>query len=77
MRMLVLLTALALSITRLDAREYAPRVLSPHNADAYSMKTFAKYERWRGLRGDQLAWEVYKYLADTRTGLRSSYSTVT
>ncbi len=51
------------------ARVYSPRVLSPHNADAYSMKTFRRFARWRHLTGDALAWEVYKYLADTRTGL--------
>jgi len=50
-------------------REYAPRVLSPLRADAYSMRTFAQFPRWRGLRGDALAWEVYKYLADARSGL--------
>jgi hypothetical protein len=63
--MLVLLAAAGTA----EARVYAPRVLSPHNADAYSMKTFAQFPRWRDLKGDQLAWEVYKYLADTRTGL--------
>jgi len=62
---LIVLTA-AVSV---HAREYSPRVVSPHNADAYSMKTFAQSPRWRGLQGDQLAWEVYKYLADTRTGV--------
>ena len=50
-------------------REYAPRVLSPLRADAYSMRTFAQFPQWRGLRGDALAWEVYKYLVDTRSGL--------
>lgn len=50
-------------------REYSPRVVSPHNADAYSMKTFRQFPRWRDLEGDSLAWEVYRYLADTRTGL--------
>jgi hypothetical protein len=50
-------------------REYAPRVLSPERADAYSMKTFADFPRWRGLRDDALAWQVYQYLADTRSGL--------
>ncbi|MGA2033211.1 MAG: hypothetical protein ABSG68_13215 [Thermoguttaceae bacterium] len=50
-------------------REYAPRVLSPLRADAYSMQTFAQFPPWRGLRGDALAWEVYKYLVDTRSGL--------
>ncbi|NQU25908.1 MAG: hypothetical protein HQ567_31855 [Candidatus Nealsonbacteria bacterium] len=52
-----------------SARQYAPRVVSPHNADAYSMKTFARFPRWRELSGDALAWEVYKYLVDTRTGV--------
>jgi len=51
------------------AREYSPRVVSPHRADAYSMATFAKYWRWRNLNDDALAWEVYKYLVDTRSGL--------
>src|SRR5262245_2236404 len=36
----------------LYAHEHAPRVLSPHTADAYSMKTFAEYPRWRDLKGD-------------------------
>ena len=52
-----------------EARMAAPRVVSPHNADAYSLRTFAQFHRWRDLRGDALAWEVYQYLADTRTGL--------
>ncbi|MBI3854908.1 MAG: hypothetical protein HY293_04375 [Planctomycetes bacterium] len=51
------------------AHEHAPRVLSPHNADAYSMKTFAEYPRWRDLKGDAKVYEVYKYLADRRTGI--------
>ncbi len=51
------------------ARESAPRVLSPHNADAYSMKTFALFPRWRDLKGDAKVYEVYKYLADKRTGI--------
>ena len=44
----VTLVALALG-PQVEAREYAPRVLSPHNADAYSMKTFAHFARWRDL----------------------------
>ena len=51
------------------AAEHAPRVLSPHNADAYSMKTFARFDRWRELSGDAKVYEVYKYLADRRTGI--------
>lgn len=53
----------------LYAREYSPRVVSPHRADVYSMKTFARFDRWSQLAGDQRAWEVYKYLVDTHTGL--------
>ena len=34
------------------ADEHAPRVLSPHNADTYSMRTFAQYGRWKDLEGD-------------------------
>ncbi len=51
------------------AHEHAPRVVSPHNADAYSMKTFAEYPRWRDLKGDAKVWEIYSYLADRRTGI--------
>ena len=68
MRQASLLLVLLLSAAA-AAREYAPRVVSPQRADAYSMKTFAQFPRWRGLRGDALAWEVYQYLADTHSGL--------
>jgi hypothetical protein len=54
---------------RVQPASYSPRVVSAHNADAYSMRTFRQFHRWRDLQGDALAWEVYKYLADTRTGL--------
>ncbi len=47
----------------------APRVVSPHNADGYSVKTFGDFHRWRDLADDERAWEIYKYLVDTRTGL--------
>src|SRR5262245_39434075 len=52
-----------------EAREYSPRVLSPPTADAHSMKTFARFPRWRDLDGDARAWEVFSYLTDRRTGL--------
>ncbi|HYF48091.1 MAG TPA: hypothetical protein VEJ63_01700 [Planctomycetota bacterium] len=58
-----LLSSLAL------ARESAPRVLSPTHADAYSMKTFAQFARWKDLKGEAKVYEIYKYLADKRTGL--------
>src|SRR6266508_1201810 len=48
---------------------YSPRVLSPHNADAYSLKTFAEFPRWRDQHGDAKVFEVFKYLADRRTGV--------
>jgi len=63
-----ILLALSLSCSG-QARVYSPRVVSQHNADAYSLKTFAQFHRWRELKGDERAFEVYKYLADTRTGL--------
>ena len=65
---LALLAALALAWPA-AAREPAPRVLSPHNADAYSMRTFAEFPRWRDLSGDAKVYEIYKYLADQRTGI--------
>ena len=69
MRIRIPFAALCLLAAPASAREHAPRVVSPHRADAYSMKTFAEFPRWRGLRGDALAWEVYQYLADTHSGL--------
>lgn len=51
------------------AAVYSPRILSPHNADGYSLKTFAQFHRWRELSGDAKVFEVYRYLTDPRTGL--------
>jgi hypothetical protein len=48
---------------------YAPRILAPGIADMYSLRTFAQFDRWRDLSGDAKAYEVYRYLADTHTGL--------
>ncbi len=47
----------------------SPRLLSPHNADTYSLQTFARFDRWRDLSGDAKVYEIFKYLADRRTGL--------
>ncbi len=69
MRPSVLLVLAVLVAAPAAAREYSPRVVSPHNADAYSMKTFRQFDRWRELDDDRLAWEVYKYLVDTRSGV--------
>ena len=66
---MVVAVSIALAAATARGRVYAPRVVSPHNADAYSMKTFARFHRWRDLEGDARAWEVYKYLVDKRTGL--------
>jgi hypothetical protein len=52
-----------------QAALYSPRVVSPHNADTYSLRTFAQFDRWRDLSGDAKVYEVFKYLADRRTGL--------
>ena len=65
----VITLMLFLTVRAALAREYAPRVVSPERADAYSMKTFAAFPRWRDLKDDALAWEVYKYLVDTKSGL--------
>ena len=69
MRALVLLFVLLTVLfgaPEIEAREYAPRVVSPHNADAYSMRTFRQFHRWRDLESDELAWEVYEYLVAER-----------
>ncbi len=63
------LIVLAVMASNVHAREYAPRVVSPQRADAYSMKTFRQFPRWRDLEDDALAFEVYQYLADTQSGL--------
>jgi hypothetical protein len=70
-RLPILLTlAIAFSLpTATIAREYAPRVVSEHNADAYSMKTFAEFHRWRDLKNDAKARAVFEYLTDKQTGL--------
>ncbi len=65
----ILVVTMAALVQTGEARQYAPRVVSPHNADCYSLKTFAEFPRWRDLTGDQRAWEMYQYLVDTRTGL--------
>ena len=67
--MLTLTLLFLLVPTVCSARVHAPRVVSPRNADAYSMKTFAQHHRWHGLSGDALAWEVYQYLVDRHTGM--------
>ena len=51
------------------ARVYSPRILAPGIADTYSLRTFAQFDRWRDLSGDARAYEVYRYLTDTHTGL--------
>ena len=63
------ITVMLAPFIRAEARVYSPRVLSPHNADTYSLKTFAEFHRWRDLSGDAKVFEIFKYLADTRTGI--------
>src|SRR5215207_2379403 len=67
--LVVVLAAALAAVGRAEAREYAPRVVSGHTADAYSMKTFALHPQWGELTGDARAWQVFRYLADSRTGL--------
>lgn len=73
MRIAQLSTLIALLLAAapllLHAREFAPRVVSEHTADAYSMKSFAQFHRWRDLQGDARAWAVFEYLTDPQTGL--------
>jgi len=69
MRIAGIALAVLLAAGTVGAREYAPRVVSPHRADAYSMRTFRAFPRWRDLEGDALAWQVYTYLVDTRSGV--------
>jgi hypothetical protein len=60
---------LAAALANAEASVYSPRVLSPHHADTYSLKTFAEFPRWRDLQSDAKAYEIFKYLTDSRTGL--------
>ncbi|MBI2946234.1 MAG: hypothetical protein HYY23_01205 [Verrucomicrobia bacterium] len=57
------------SMAGLKASVYSPRVLSPHVADTYSLKTFAEFHRWRDLNGDAKVYEIFQYLIDPRTGI--------
>lgn len=63
---LAVLTSMTMGLC---AREYAPRVVGPNRADGYSAKTFAEFARWKDLSADAKMWEIYKYLADKRTGV--------
>jgi len=67
-RAIALLTVVV-AVSPVAAGEYAPRVVGEHRADAYSMRTFRQFPRWRDLQGDALAWEVYRYLVDTQSGV--------
>ncbi|MEK7678417.1 MAG: hypothetical protein AAB676_21520 [Verrucomicrobiota bacterium] len=69
MRLFSWLLLLCWHVDSAQAALYSPRVVSPHNADTYSLKTFAQFHRWRDLQGDAKDFEVFKYLADRRTGL--------
>lgn len=69
MFMRVLALVLLLQSGVLMAIEHAPRVLSPHRADAYSMKTFAQYHKWKDLKDFKKVIAVYNYLADRETGI--------
>src|SRR5687768_9616227 len=60
---------LGLLLLKSQAALFSPRIVGPHNADTYSLKTFAQFPRWKDLEGDPKAYEIFKYLVDKRTGL--------
>jgi hypothetical protein len=64
-----LIVAMMVAAEGAEAAVYSPRILSPHVADTYSMKTFAQFRRWRDLSGDAKVFEMFKYLTDPRTGI--------
>ncbi|MGH7226114.1 MAG: hypothetical protein ACRELF_23105 [Gemmataceae bacterium] len=66
---LFVLAGVCLAVPVLHAREYAPCIVSPYHADAYSMKILAQFPRWRERNNNARAWEVYRYLVDPQTGL--------
>lgn len=47
----------------------SPRIVATGQPDTYSLKTFGQCDRWRDLPPDAKAYEVYRYLVDTQTGL--------
>ncbi|HUG94502.1 MAG TPA: hypothetical protein VML55_27035 [Planctomycetaceae bacterium] len=62
-------SVVALLSASLHAGVPSPRVVSEHTADAWSMRTFADFPRWRALTGDAKAWAMFEYLTDPHTGL--------
>jgi hypothetical protein len=48
---------------------YSPRILVEGMPDTYSLRTFGQTGPWRQLAGDERAYAIYRYLADTHTGL--------
>jgi hypothetical protein len=66
---IVVIVMLSQVVPSAIAQEYSPRVVSEHNADVYSLKTFLEFDRWRDLTGDARTWEIYQYLVSPRTGL--------
>lgn len=59
---------IAFTVLAAEAAVYSPRVLSPHVADTYSMKTFAQFHRWRDLEAIKV-YAIFKYLMDEQTGI--------
>jgi hypothetical protein len=60
---------MALTLGETCAAVYSPRIVSPHVADTYSLKSFAQFPSWRDLEGDRRVWEIFQYLTGPRTGL--------
>ncbi len=51
------------------AAVFSPRVIPAHQADTYSLKTFADFAGWKDLRGDAKVYRIFEYLTDPHTGL--------
>jgi hypothetical protein len=52
-----------------SAAVFSPRVVPAHQADTYSLKTFAQFDQWKDLSGDAKVYRVFEYLTDQRTGV--------
>jgi hypothetical protein len=64
--LILMLVAGGLSV---PAAVLSPRVIPAHQADTYSLKTFAQFDAWKDLSGDAKVYRIFEYLTDRRTGL--------
>lgn len=52
-----------------QAAVFSPRAVPAHQADTYSLKTFAQFAAWKDLSGDAKVYRIFEYLSDPRTGI--------